>query len=310
MSENRIVRPLDMPVPTRENTAAVVVLYFPDGDLFSRMHRVLAQVGRLIVIANDRVGKQRLDHSYSEVTTYIENSRNDGLAAALNQGLLQARQQGFAWCLLLDQDTLVDENLMRGLASTFDAFPMRERIGLLVPNYRSPGGGRTAYRTDVVWQTVATAVTSGSLVPLAVIDRVGGMLEQFFIESIDLEFCLRAGAVGLLVVASGQPLMTHGAGNAEERRFLGRKVLVSHHPPWRCFLQYRNLTWTMRRYFLSDPWWVAKSTCAMIKRIILVLVFEKYRYTKLKALFRGMAFGISGNLDNKDILLVTFEGQK
>jgi len=53
-------------------------------------------------------------------------------------------------------------------------------------------------------------------------------------------------------VATGQTLMTHGAGAAEERHFLGRTLQVGHHPPWRCHLQFRNLTWTMLRQITTN----------------------------------------------------------
>jgi rhamnosyltransferase len=129
-------------------------------------------------------------------------------------------------------------------------------------------------------------------VPLEIIDRLGGMRESFFIEAIDLEFCLRVRAAGMHVVATGRPLMTHGAGAAEERLLFGRTVLVGHHPPWRCFLQYRNLTWTLLRYGRIDLTWTRRTLFAMLKRICLVCLFERQRCAKLWAMLRGTLVGI------------------
>ena len=278
--------------PTRANTAAVVVLFHPEGDLTRRLRRVQDQVAWLTVVSNDGGAMDRLGALDADRLTHVRNSGNAGLAAALNTGLAYSGERGFSWCLLLDQDTVVDEDLLTGLADAYSAYPDHEKIGLLVPNYRSPGGTRLAYCPEVAWQTVATAITSGSLVPLAAIEQLGGMREAFFIEGIDIEFSLRVRAAGLHVVATGRALMTHGAGAAEERRLFGRTVLVGHHPPWRCFLQYRNLTWTLLRYGGGDPKWTRLTLLAMLKRICLVCLFEEQRCAKLWAISRGAFVGI------------------
>ena len=118
------------------------------------------------------------------------------------------------------------------------------------------------------------------------------MREAFFIDGIDIEFCLRVRAAGMHIVATGRPLMTHGAGATEERRLFGRTVLVGHHPPWRCFLQYRNLTWTLLHYAWTDPKWTGMAIFAMVKRICLVCLFERQRCAKLWAMLRGTLVGI------------------
>ena len=277
--------------PSRVNTAAVVVLFHPEGDLLGRLQRVLSQVTRLTVLSNDGHGPQRLAGLDTARLTHVQAHGNIGLAAALNQGLDEVAQRAFTWCLLLDQDSEVDPDLVSGLAETFLACPGRESIGLLAPNYRSPGGRRLAYPEATPWQALETAVTSGSLVAISAVQRVGGMREAFFIEGIDIEFSLRIRAAGLQLIASGRPLMTHGAGAAEERRLFGRTLLVSHHTPWRCFMQFRNLTWTMWRYRQQEPRWVRSAMLSMLKRFVLVLLFEQQRFTKAWAMLRGTYVG-------------------
>jgi rhamnosyltransferase len=282
---------LSLAAPTPANCAAVVVLFHPEGDLVGRLGRVLQQVARLAVVSNDGLGAGRLAGLDPAKVWHHAAGRNIGLAAALNEGLAEAARRGFAWCLLLDQDSVVDEDLVAGLGQTWAACPERASIGALVPNYRSPGQGRLAYPPQPAWQSVPTAVTSGSLVALAAIRRVGGMRDAFFIEGIDLEFSLRLRAAGLQLVASGRPLMTHGAGAAEEHRLFGRTVLVGHHPPARCFLQLRNLTWTLWRYGRREPQWTRTTLLAILKRVCLVLLFERQRARKLWAMLRGAWVG-------------------
>lgn len=292
--------PAALQPPTCANTAAVVVLFRPEGDLSGRLRRVQGQVAWLIVVSNDGAGVDRLAELDGRKLTHVLSNGNPGLAVALNAGLRHSRERGFAWCLLVDQDTVVHEDLILGLSEAFTACPYRNKIGLLAPNYRSPGGGRIAYRQDVVWQSVATAVTSGSLLPLAAVEKLGGMREAFFIEGIDIEFCLRLRTAGMHVVATGRALMTHGAGATEERRLFGRTVLVGHHPPWRCFLQYRNLTWILVRYGGTDLRWTGLTFLNMLKRVCLVVLFERQRIEKLWAMLRGALTGVAQALVRKE----------
>lgn len=287
-----ICPPIAAATPNSSNTAGVVVLFHPEGDLIGRLRLVMSQVALLIIVSNDGIGAERLSALDASRYTHLQAAGNIGLAAALNLGLQQAAACGFTWCLLLDQDSVVDADLIAGLAEAHSACTCRDTVGVLVPNYRSLAGSRLAYPADTVWQPMETAVTSGSLVALETIRRVGGMREAFFIEGIDLEFSLRVRAMGLQLVATGRPLMTHGAGLAEERRFFGRVVLVGHHPPWRCFLQFRNLTWTLWRYGRREPHWTRVTLVSMLKRYCIVLFFERQRGQKIWAMLRGTFVGL------------------
>ena len=279
--------------PSHDNTSAVVVLFQPEGDLLGRLRRVLPQVSQLTVVSNDGQGPQRLAGLDFAHITHVQAQGNIGLAAALNHGLSEAAKNQASWCLMLDQDTEVDSDLVAGLAETFLACPGRDSIGLLAPNYRSPGGRRLAYPEGHAWQSLETAITSGSLVAVSSVQRAGGMREAFFIEGIDIEFSLRVRAAGLQVVASGRPLMTHGGGAAEERSLFGRTVLVSHHPPWRCFLQFRNLAWTLRRYGRQEPHWTRVTLVSMLKRLCIVFLFERQRLRKVWAMLSGTFIGLT-----------------
>jgi GT2 family glycosyltransferase len=61
---------------------------------------------------------------------------------------------------------------------------------MLAPNYRNPAGNKLVYDPEQVWQVLVNSVTSGSLVAISAVKKVGGMREPFFIEGIDIEFSL------------------------------------------------------------------------------------------------------------------------
>ncbi len=283
---------LNLKAPRCANTAGVVVLFHPDGYIIKRLQKVLSQVALLVVVSNDGLGRERLKNLDPERFIYIEHDGNIGLAAALNQGIMCAKSKGFMWCLLLDQDTEIYSDLIKGLSETFLACPSPNLVGILAPNYISPAGNKLAYPDKPIWQELVISVTSGSLVAISAVHQVGGMKESFFIEGIDIEFCLRIRRAGLQIIGSGRSLMIHGAGESEERNFFGRVVLVGHHSPWRYFMQFRNLTWIMWRYKSQEPKWVSGALVSMFKRFCLVLLFERQPIRKALAMIHGVCSGI------------------
>jgi rhamnosyltransferase len=278
-----------IPRPLRANTWAVVVLYRPEGDLWGRLRAAAEQVAGLVVVANDGVMPPMPAEASDCRLEFVVNTRNFGLGAALNQGIRRAQAAGASWVLLLDQDTLVRADLVCGLGEVWAAYPAPQSVAILAPNYRSHDGAQVAYDERCPWQHVSTAVTSGSLVATAAVDACGSMRADFFIEAIDLEFALRVRAAGWRLVASGTVLMTHAAGAGREYRIFGRRALVGDHPPWRCYLQIRNLVWTLRHHWRTDPAWAGLTILAIGKKFLLVCLAETEATEKLAAWVRGTA---------------------
>jgi len=286
------------PGPSPATAAAVVVLYHPDGDLCGRLRRLLGQVSLLIVIANDGGEEKRLAGLRESGTRfeYVKQPENIGLGAALNQGLYLAMATGAQWCLLLDQDTVVDPQLVQTMGEIYTLCPLRDRIAVLAPNYQSPRSGKLAYKTSESYLCIDTAITSGSLLRLSFLPSVGFMNERFFIEGIDLEFSLRVRKEGFIIVTSGRSLMIHGAGHCEERRLGRRTVLIGNHTAWRYYLQFRNVSWILWRYAGFDPGWTIKAIIALGKKITLILLFEQQRPKKMRAIAAGLLDGARGRL--------------
>jgi hypothetical protein len=81
---------------------AVIVTYHPDLELLSRMARVARQVDRAAVV--DNTAEESSEHrlrGFAEAlgSDLILNSRNVGIARALNQGAKCAGEHGCAWML-------------------------------------------------------------------------------------------------------------------------------------------------------------------------------------------------------------------
>jgi len=221
----------------------------------------------------------------------IENTSNKGLAVALNQGVLWAKKLGYSWVLTLDQDTIVGNNMVKSLVSIYSQCPFYEKIGLIGSNSRSKYSGRlyiNCQNSKKDFIKVKTIITSGSLLSLTAYEKAGPFREDFFIEGIDLEYCLRLRKYGYEVLLSCRPLMTHAAGKMEEHHFFGRVILVANHEPWRYYLMTRNLLEIFFIYFWREPIWILEASFNFMKTVIKIILYEDAKMLKLKYLNKGI----------------------
>src|ERR1700685_4074000 len=75
--------------PSTSATCAVIVTYHPDHDFFSRLKKVTPQVGQTVIVDNgssDTTVEQLKQIAGREGIQLILNSRNEGIANALNRG--------------------------------------------------------------------------------------------------------------------------------------------------------------------------------------------------------------------------------
>jgi len=283
-----------------QRIAAVIVTYEPDADFAERLRRVVGQVGRVIIVDNSEraPGRQSLRGIDPGTVELIENGGNEGVARALNQGLRRAVQLGCTWVLTLDQDSEIDPGLVQALVALYDRCPFRDRVGLIGANARSKHSGRLAVRCrepQREYVEVKTTITSGSLMALSAYRAVGPFRDDFFIEGVDLEYCLRLRKYGFRILLSCQPRMTHAAGNMAERRLAGRTVVVANHAPWRYYYVTRNLVKVSRMYAWREPAWVASACVNLAKAIVKMLLFEEQRAEKVARMIVGAWDGATGS---------------
>lgn len=283
-------------LPTRETAAAVMVAYHPDEGLVERLVRVAGQVSTVIVVDNASIPPVRQRLPGLQSVEVVRNERNVGVAAALNEGMRLAISQGCRWVLTLDQDSIVDPDIVDRLAAIYRQAAGRLRVGLISANARSPRSelvGSPCRDAAAAYEERTTVITSGSLIALAAYARAGPFREDFFIEGVDLEYCLRLRRAGYRILQSCRPLMTHAAGTMDEVRLLGRTILVPHHQPWRYYYMIRNFLLIVRGYYRQEPVWVCAAAVGVMKMIARVALFEHGRAAKFAAMLRGLWDGIT-----------------
>lgn len=278
------------------SVCAVVVTYFPDSGLDERLRMILPQVETLVVVDNSPEGEQVRQlgvlAEHEGRICLVENHSNLGIAAALNCGLEHAMHLGCKWLLTLDQDTQCFPDMVDTLLNVYGA--CSERPAVVGSNYFDSRNARTAVPAHDGAECLEqkTVITSGSLIDVGAASELGGFREDYFIDQVDHEFCLRARAHGYRVVISRKPVMAHSVGTAGGAwlPFLGN---LPNHPPVRKYYIARNTVVTVLGYWRQEPEWCLRRLVRLFFGLILMATLERHRLAKVQAFVQGIKDGFS-----------------
>jgi rhamnosyltransferase len=285
--------------PTAQSICAVLVTYHPDSGLFDRVEKIVPQVGETLIVDNGSSATciDQLKRIADQLGVHlILNPANEGLARAINKGAQWAASQGYRWILMLDQDTTVALDMVETLAEIVRGDPDAQQLAVVGSNFKDKVTGRLSTTVPRPGEPGAretvTAITSGSLVSLSAFQALGGLRDDFFIDCVDHEYCLRARAHGFRVMITSRPLMEHPIGNFTYHRFLGRIVRTTNHDPVRQYFMARNLLILIREYARKEPRFIYAYSGGYLRAAIKLCLFENGRLAKIKGIVHGCFDGI------------------
>lgn len=282
---------------------AVVVSFHPDSTLEESLQEILTQVEALVVVDNTPP-RQRQHHieipsDGSKKTRLIENPDNLGVATALNQGLEQALDWEYGWLLTLDQDSHCLPNMAETLKRIAQsAQPGTAAIG---SNYLDKRNNQVAVTVSVDEPFIErkTIITSGSLINCLFAKKIGGFRDDYFIDQLDHEFCLRVRANGGRVVISRDVVMEHSVGE-EGGAWVPLLGNLPKHPPLRKYYVARNSLTTIGKYWLREPMWCLVRALRLLLGLLLIVTLERDRYAKFRAFWLGFADALKGKMGKCD----------
>jgi rhamnosyltransferase len=280
----------DVVPPVLGNICAIVVTYHPDAGFPARLTRLSQQFPCVFVIDN---ASSDLEIEQNDRIRILQNDRNIGIAAALNIGLSRAEKAGYAWSVTFDQDSEPVDTFIDAMVASLKVVGTCRL--LLGANYVDVHRRRSAHRSNSQGSVLipkTTLITSGMLLPVSFARAIGGFREDFFIDSVDHEFCLRASDHGARCYVTREPLMCHSIG-VPVNNFRWARTLSSGHSSMRKYFIARNALWTVRLHAHHHPLWALRQFVRIGAEAVGILLFETDRLAKLAALLRGIKDGIT-----------------
>lgn len=236
--------------------AAVVVLYQPDLKILDRLLASIKDQVGIIYVVDNTPGKN-VDYDlpliYGAAVSYQPLGDNYGIAKAHNVGIECAKKAGFSHVLLMDQDSELLPNTVSTLMSEEEKLLLAGiKVGAIGPVFVDEKTGQAApalspsflgtKKTEIDLSSTAPVKTnyiiaSGSLIRVSVLDEVGGMQDELFIDWVDIEWGERASAAGFPSFLSPLVTMRHSIGD-ESVKVFGREITL--HSDFRNYFIVRN----------------------------------------------------------------------
>lgn len=296
---------------------AVVVTFKPAiAPLEELLRSLMPQVAHTIIVDNspdqEREFQSLIDSAGSDDLTLISLGANFGVARALNVGIEQACAKYADFVLLSDQDSLPAADMVARLLEgyrrvshgdlpvaaigpaftdihTGTTFPFQANIpGKFFYGHIRP----SAERPDV---EALTIITSGKLIPLSVLETVGAMREDLFIDKVDLEWCLRARARGFAIYGTGNAQMFQRLGEHHLRVWWLRWRNESAYSPTRIYYQVRNF-FALCRFRYIPLSWKLRQAWFTFGVAYSQIVFGNERVAAARMVLRGTLDGVLGRM--------------
>ena len=260
----------------------VVVLYEPDiNEVLKNIDSYIDYLDILYVMDNSKDSHEK--YFKNKKIKYTFYGENKGIAKGLNDGCKNAIKENFDWILTMDQDSFMSDK------------PMSEMIKYIDNNDTSKDGIVTVWhesnldkekpKEDIDYPL--DEMTSGNFLNLDIFKKIGEFREDFFIDGVDIEYCLRLRKNGLRIVRLNYVSMIHNLGNVTYHKFLGKTFMCTNHSALRNYYMQRNYRYINDEYKDIEP-----EFCDILihikLRLFKIIMFEKDKINKIKHIFKGI----------------------
>lgn len=217
------------------SVVATVVLFNPNLALLKRLYKSLYnQVDSIVFSDNseDRSIKKDVKNWINQLISsdiiYLDLHKNHGIAYAQNKGIEVAKASGAKFVLLLDQDSALPDNMVSDLMTVYNSLiTVGHKVATVGPAFLDEKTNELAkvirHRELRVHKSIPNqsnnfevadyVISSGSLIPIEVLDEVGDMDEQLFIDWVDIEWGMRAKRYGYVSYIAPRVIMRHSIGD-------------------------------------------------------------------------------------------------
>lgn len=273
-----------------KDICVIVVFYNPTQDQITNIE-LLAKKICLICIDNSPCTNN------TNIDNYFPQYRNTGIAHAQNIGIKEAKNRGFKDIVFFDQDSKVSIDFIYQMKHEYDLIKKIDLsfgiLGPLVIEEETNKEYKNTSDRNADYSMVSDVISSGMIVSINTIDKIGELDEKLFIDYVDCEWCWRAKQKGISTYMTRKVTLQHTVGK-KHFTFLNIHFEVS--SAFRYFYQYRNVIWLLSRPYPPKKWKI-KSVIRLIIDFIIIPFLSKEHL----AVSKNMVIGLFDGLFKKQI---------
>ena len=264
---------------------AGIVTYNPDiTRLVENINAIYNQVDNVIIVDNNSKNIAEIEQivlNYLHICL-IKSKCNEGIATALNKMMKKAKELHYTWCLTLDQDSIVPENIIEDFSKYVNI-----DVGIISPliDYHN----NEDLKLSNTFDKIDRCITSASLTNVNAWEKIGGFDDKMFIDYVDYDFCKRLKMNNYSILRSNAVIINHSLGNVEKKHFLKKEISIYNHIYMRTFYFSRNYIYYIRKNCtVKEGLMEIKYT---YRWFLIKIIFEKHRLKKLHVILKGFYNG-------------------
>lgn len=265
----------------------VVSVYNPRKEEIRRI-TAFSKSLELLIIRDDSENCELYNYDFGESIVFRANGENIGLSKSINLGIGEAVSLSADWIFLMDQDSDFEPEII-DIYRDFIEKNDTKKIALIAPQYDYDRHKRD--KSQGV-RRIRFSNMSGSLINVHVLKEVGAFDVRFFIDGLDIEWCLRAMSKKYILIECSEAVLKHSPANTGEIKLFGRTVWkYGYDSPERYYYQFKAFMLLHEMY--HD---IRTDLFGLYKIIKALFIFENkksYRnaYRNAKRDFRRRYFG-------------------
>lgn len=284
---------------------AGIVTFNPEIDrLKKNIDSITKQVDEIIIVDNNSKNISEIESLTGDNITIKKNSENYGIAKALNQILEFSMDKKYEWLLFLDQDSISDKELIK----SYEKYMNIKNAAMLCPVIIDENKEKYEKNLEKIKKGTIECdftITSGSLLNLTYINRIGFFDEKLFIDLVDHDFCKRIVINNLKIIRVLNAILYHEVGKAEalkiKRTYINqfgerdkKPFYRTNHSSFRQYYMARNEIIVAKKYsrYFNKNKNILKGCIISFTRLII----EKNKINNFKAIFKGILDGLKYNV--------------
>ncbi|NQW07356.1 MAG: hypothetical protein HQ480_02515 [Candidatus Pelagibacter sp.] len=267
-------------------TGAIIILFQPHNEVLNYI-KTIKNTFDVLVLYNNGIS---MDLNEFNEFNLIGDGTNEGIGTAINKSVKFLQNQAVDIVFFFDQDSRINESFKLYIEECKNVLEVNNKL-ILGASY-SDQGDFDLLKSSSEWIDEYAVITSGKCISIEYFISSGGYKESWFIDLVDVEFCLRIRLIGGKILRYTPVVMSHSIGEKGVHNFFNIKVKTTNHNSLRLYYLFRNSCWLIKGYVISFPFLIIKYSLKRIKQVLKILFFEKQRKEKLKSILKGIVDGV------------------
>lgn len=270
------------------NISSVIITFNPDiSNLTNNINTFCKDVNFVILVDNSteiQIKNEIKNLAVKSDYIYLDMFGNSGIANALNQGIKIAKKLNSVWVLTMDQDSY----FLSGISEYKDYLKINntDNTLLLYPAYSISNNIELFLGEKFVMQ-------SGNLLNIDIYNKIGIYRDDYFIDFVDYEYCLRGNRFGYKIKNISNVLLQHNTGEKKIFNLLGLNLTYFVSNPIRYYYVTRNGLDTALRY---KNFKILSITLKLFFRVLLIENSKKLKIIYISKGFIHFCFSKFGPL--------------